>query len=481
MQKLPVPNVQLDIQDQGSVFQAKMNSLANACKSAVQAYNNQIDAVQTAGQHSEAALFALMNTNVTPVLQRLNMLTRTAPVLDLDFISGQYSIYESSEAGVQRKKLTDIMLCERASFASVNTPFGIDVVDSNIPRLDFDQATGELRGLLCEEHRTNILLSTENFTAGGGWGSEFIAVSQTANGRLVESSNNEIQAVRQIVSVPSSVRAFSIYITDITTTAVIVAYFTNSTGLGANRCGVSYNPVTGDVGSFAFGTTNIANVKSSKFYNGIKITFTTTEHTRNLMIAFNRLTTPTYHGGAYQGDGVSGATLKVQFEVGSFPSAYIRADESATTRVSDMHFVDFDTTLMLHEFTLFLHVAYLKDLDPKRAFSLGVDLNNRLDVRANGNTLFNVNGSPTNGINTSFTEGGEQKIAIRYDGAGLAGFKNGELNTVQAIPNGGPFLASKLYVGRGLTIADTSNIVFSRITLFPRALSNVELQEMTRL
>lgn len=60
MQKLPVPNVTLNPQDQGSVFQAKMNSLADACKTAVQTFNNSVDAAATAQQYSNMISQALV-------------------------------------------------------------------------------------------------------------------------------------------------------------------------------------------------------------------------------------------------------------------------------------------------------------------------------------------------------------------------------------------------------------------------------------
>lgn len=60
MQKLPVPNVTLNPQDQGSVFQAKMNTLADACRTAVQTFNNSVDAAATAQQYSNMISQALV-------------------------------------------------------------------------------------------------------------------------------------------------------------------------------------------------------------------------------------------------------------------------------------------------------------------------------------------------------------------------------------------------------------------------------------
>ena len=84
MQKLPVPNITLETQDQGSVFQSKMNSLADACKTAVEAYNNQIDAATTAEQFSDAAQQALADADVTPLLREalIDVICQPSAVLD---------------------------------------------------------------------------------------------------------------------------------------------------------------------------------------------------------------------------------------------------------------------------------------------------------------------------------------------------------------------------------------------------------------
>lgn len=59
LEKLPVPDISLSTQDVGSVFQGKMNAAIEAVRAAIVAFNNQIDAAQTASQQVEPAPFEI--------------------------------------------------------------------------------------------------------------------------------------------------------------------------------------------------------------------------------------------------------------------------------------------------------------------------------------------------------------------------------------------------------------------------------------
>lgn len=55
IQKLPVPDIVLETGDYGTVFQFKMNALADAMARSIQAYNNQIDALETVADFTDIA------------------------------------------------------------------------------------------------------------------------------------------------------------------------------------------------------------------------------------------------------------------------------------------------------------------------------------------------------------------------------------------------------------------------------------------
>ncbi|MDZ7903110.1 MAG: hypothetical protein U5L01_11445, partial [Rheinheimera sp.] len=67
LEKLPVPEISLSTQDVGSVFQGKMNAAIEAVRTAIIAFNNQVDAALSASQQVDPApqAEALAGTNNT--------------------------------------------------------------------------------------------------------------------------------------------------------------------------------------------------------------------------------------------------------------------------------------------------------------------------------------------------------------------------------------------------------------------------------
>jgi len=67
LEKLPVPEISLSTQDVGSVFQGKMNAAIEAIRTAIIAFNNQVDAALSASQQVDPApqAEALAGTNNT--------------------------------------------------------------------------------------------------------------------------------------------------------------------------------------------------------------------------------------------------------------------------------------------------------------------------------------------------------------------------------------------------------------------------------
>ncbi|MBZ9612135.1 hypothetical protein I4W93_011075 [Rheinheimera sp. MA13] len=184
MQKLPVPNITLETQDQGSVFQTKMNSLANACKTAVQAYNNQIDAATTAEQFSDAAQQALADADVTPILRQLNLLTIETPSISLDFQHGHYFAYVAG-AGVNRYQLSELMQTVRDTPAISNGLLGFENIPSHTPMIEVDPVSREIIGLKSAAVRVNKLLKSNNF-ADSKWVKSGVTTSELTATPLIE-------------------------------------------------------------------------------------------------------------------------------------------------------------------------------------------------------------------------------------------------------------------------------------------------------
>ena len=92
LEKLPVPEISLSTQDVGSVFQGKMNAAIEAVRTAIIAFNNQVDAALSASQQVDPApqAEALAGTNntykMTPLrtLQQLQQFGFGGGAINLD-------------------------------------------------------------------------------------------------------------------------------------------------------------------------------------------------------------------------------------------------------------------------------------------------------------------------------------------------------------------------------------------------------------
>lgn len=85
-----------------------------------------------------------------------------------DFVNNKYRVWEAPH-GQEPKQLTDVITTTRASDGTVNTPFGVQTRAANIARIEYDPATGEPIGLLCEERRTNLVIDNNRVDA-TSWG-----------------------------------------------------------------------------------------------------------------------------------------------------------------------------------------------------------------------------------------------------------------------------------------------------------------------
>jgi hypothetical protein len=93
----------------------------------------------------------------------LDQIAGINPTLDLDFANQVYRHY-SPATGLREKDLSDIVTFTRASSATYFDAKGVmQTAGSNEPRIDFDPVTGECKGLLIEESRTNLLNYSEQF------------------------------------------------------------------------------------------------------------------------------------------------------------------------------------------------------------------------------------------------------------------------------------------------------------------------------
>ncbi len=184
-----------------------MNALSAACKTSVEAYNNQIDAAATAKQYSAAAQQAVADADVTPILRRLKMLSPCAPALFLDFLNNEYYAYQAPQ-GVVRKTLAELGTSGRASGTMYNGPFGLATAAANTLAIEHDDK-GASMGLLCNPASINIIRHSNDFSQSGNWSNANVSLGaqKTVAGRLftriVPDSTFITHIVRQTVTTTS--------------------------------------------------------------------------------------------------------------------------------------------------------------------------------------------------------------------------------------------------------------------------------------
>lgn len=236
--------------------------------------------------------------------------------------------------------------CLRASDATCYGQNGVmRTVGANVPRIDFDPATGKCLGLLTEERRVNLLTYSEDF-GNSAW-TKLVAsilpnVTAAPNGTLTaekfipasgSSSTNSLLSQIVDVSVNTSY-SFSFFakaaeisqlrsslITRPGTTGYIgeVGYIFDLTAGTAVLSGVGGTPPTSPSASIT---------PAGNGWYRCTITATTTGTAEYVSASIrNQLA----------GDGTSGIYLwGAQLEQGAFPTSYIPTEASAVTRAADV-------------------------------------------------------------------------------------------------------------------------------------------------
>ncbi len=490
MQKLPVPNITLDTQDQGSVFQTKMNSLATACKTAVQAYNNQIDAAETAQQYSEAAQQALVDADVTPILQRLGMNVTPATVFDFDFEHGDFTVYESAELGFQKKLLSEAISTVRSTAGAVNTPYGIKTVGANLPRIEFDPVTGAVKGLLGQELSINIALWSEGFT-NGVWSKGNVTIDpnvmlapngEMAASKLVENAITGNHTLYQTVTCSSSTNyTRSFYLKAGERSWAYIRQFDGVTNLGA-----WFDLENGITGTVQDGVT--AEIEPAEYgFFRCTVTFKTA-----LSASSERIQVHTATGNnvvSYAGDGVSGLYVwGAQLQSGSILTSYSKTEENQGIRGLDYYSRSIEPQ-QAGFFVIDFIAPPLVGSNSKRVFSIsdGTTLNRITVYRLSGVNAMGVfawgNGETFSGVNSSvlgsLPAGTIVRLVCSFNKYSLKLAVNGKLISGNFVSQLGlENLTTVSFLSENGNSTTASNTTMTRARLGRRELS---ASEMTRI
>ncbi len=234
----------------------------------------------------------------------------------------------------------------RASTATCWGPDGkLRTVAANVPRIDYDPATGKCLGLLEEEARTNLILNS-SVLEGTGWASRSVVLQESAETSPIGFKYKKI-IIPEGVSSGSSVFRPS----DLAKVASPVTYsFTaiakagennilrmscRDTASSSNSIDVRFDLLTGLItqaigqGSYTLVGSGIKHLGEGTYECHAVYTTGSETSTRPQIVQMK-------NSNAVVGNGVDGIYVAgVQLEVGSFPTSYINTGESSVTRAAD--------------------------------------------------------------------------------------------------------------------------------------------------
>jgi len=361
-------------------------------------------------------------------------------------------------------------------------------------RFDHDPFTGESKGLLIEEARTNLLTQSGDLSNFSTSNSSLITAAVVApDGTL---SGNKIQE-NTTASISHSMVTFPPMSASTTYTLSLFAkkaerdYLALNIYSGSTSYWTWYNLSNGTVGTATNSPpTSMEDVGNGWYRCSITVTTASTGTPNIAVYSCAQNGSLSYDGDGYSGIYVWGA----QVEVGSFPTSYIPTSGSTVTRAVDTAEI-LEATMLNYintiEGTFQVDAIYDPD-NTKAAFaaSIGKDNNNYLGVGYSNSPSGYY--QPTHGgdINSGVSPlNGKNRIAISWEGTSgtvpVYYAMNGEISSVDNGDGGITFLAAtpddiKLTIGYGTFNAVSRKCAhISKVALYPKALSSATLQAMT--
>ena len=372
------------------------------------------------------------------------------------------------------KPLTDIMDCTRASTATyVDATGKIRTAGVNEPRIDFSSGQGRL---LVEEARTNLLTWSEDFSK-SSWTPEF-------SGRVYSYDNQDITPPKEYAKITKVVigssgsidrRSFRQPIPNLNGTCTQSVYIYVPSGQGFSEYGLR----------FVFGIADTT-VSSNVFDRWHRLHLTSTVDTTSISFGLTNA----------EGSGVIFNSIFyvscAQVEQGATPSSYIPTEDSAVTRAADNVSRVLGDEFNQEQWTWCTEFNPYKMRNPAAGISLLGLGNPALGFSSTSNVYFSyAAGSSGLSLNTPFqstsannlvssVEDRVYKITISYDGERLRSFVDGVKVNDRAVSKIEGI--SWLKVGSPWSTG-VSNRTFDtkKLRFYPKALSDIECEELTRI
>ncbi len=357
------------------------------------------------------------------------------------------------------------------------------------PRIDFDAVTGDRKGLLIEEARTNAFDKSEDFTSPTF---ALTNVTVTSNqGTAPDGTNNADKVVAGFATQCFLLKNTAITSGDTHTLSVFAKadglnfiQITGSTGFPTDH--QNYNLSTGALAS----SSSTLSSSIEDFGNGwyrIALTLTATS-----TVSGGRFVIALMSGddGRIDSDGTSNLSgtdgvllFGAQFEEGAFPTSYIPTSGSTATRAADVASIatsafgyNQDEGTLVTEAQTFLannshRIISINDGSSSNRIILMAHTTNHLFVGVGGATqgFCDAGGYTSNVFTKHAAAYQEDHFAACIDAGTVATDSSGTVPTVNVMNIGSALLSSFGFL----------NGHIKKLQYFPRRLSDTELQEIT--
>jgi len=411
------------------------------------------------------------------------------PTLNLDFANSQ--------------SLDKRITFSRGSIGTrVNRNGLIETIAANQPRFDYDPVTGECKGLLIEESRSNLFFYSEQYNQ-SSWTNQSSTETANTTGTL---SPDQFYTAEKLIGDNGQANRQSIYQTVSVTSGTTYTFSVFLKQAERRYATIWFDNVSITEAAF-YGSTNYIDLQTGTIANS---------KTRTKIVAYPNgwyrcyvTATPSFTGslnlntsigtpnnaadGAgtivyqYTGDGTSGIYLwGAQVEAGAFPTSYIPTTASTVTRSADNASItgtNFSSWYNQTEGSIYCSFKTDGISGGPRTFQLiGNNQNERLDHRL----VTNTNGSEyyTGGINfgrisdSGVTNPSQGKITVSQNSRSRQFCMNGRTVLSATIPNAPA--VNTLNIGNFNLQATYLNGTIRKLSFYPKALSPAELQYLTQ-
>lgn len=384
-----------------------------------------------------------------------------------------------------QKSFSDLITFTRASGGGRFNELGVyEWLPANQPRFDFDPVTGEAKGLLIEEQRTNLLTYSRDF-ANGVWAKTNVSI--TANtaispdgtvtaSTLAPSAGTGVtgRVQRTFSSTTGQMYTFSIYAKQKEVRYVRVL----STGATSSTVDAYFDLQTASSGYANGVTTSVTKVAFGYVLCSISIPATVTGTGTVYVQTVAAMGSP-----VITTDGTSGIYIwGAQLEAGSFPTSYIPTTTAQVTRAADVASVNvLSPWFNASEGTLFVEAStfgnrpawvYAQVWDGTTSNRIGI-----ARVQGTGVTAVVDTGGASQ-VATVGSDSAQIRAALAYRANDVSISRNGAVPEVDASV-ALPANLTQLAIGRSSGAGTFLNGHIRSIRYYPRAYYGDDLQYLS--